>query len=556
VTALPNASPEALRQLADERLAKQRQYVLANTQARWRLITVGTLLVAGVRLLHIVPISWWFITAFAVVSIGVNFAMMRMVLITEFRSWYPLLTLPIGAAMISAVLYGLGPTGHLLYAAYLIAPLQVAFYLGRRLGWAALAMNLAGFAIVTLLRGADGGWTWSVYLQEALVLVFVTVALVPLVEGIVRRLRRARRILAEIEAGALTRKLADPELDELGYLGVSVDRVTEGIAAVVREVQHQSASLTAMAQQLAASAQELQAAAQEVAATSQHLADGTERHRAILTESREGGEAAARQAETLRAEAEEADRRAEAAARQARSHGDQISRSGALLDTLVAHIDLAAGAAATLEQGSREVAKLVDAIARIASQTDLLALNAAIEAARAGGHGLGFRVVAGEVKKLADQTGKAADLVHEKVRHTEEQVENVVGALREGRESARSVGIVSSAMTRGLEAILADLGTSAEYMTRFAKVSEAQSAELRELVTRLGSLGDLADAAVQGAQQTSAATQEQMASLGELSTTSQRLAEAAARLAETVSRFVTGSAAAPQLPAEHLPRRT
>ncbi len=497
---------------------------------------------AGVRLLHVVPVSWWFIAGFATLSIAVNFGMQRLVTTTEFQSWYPLLTLPIGSAMISAVLYAMGPTGHLLYGAYLIAPLQAAFYLGRRLGWTALGLNLFGFALVTLVgAGSEGTWTWSMYLQESLVLVFVALALIPLVNGIVRRLHRARGVLAEIETGALTRKVADPELDELGYLGVSVDRTTEAVATVVREVQAQSQSLAAMAEGLAAAAEELQAAAEEIAATTLHLSEGTEHQRVILQESHGDAEAAAELGQSLQAQADRAERRAAEAAQQARHHGDEISRSSAVLESLVAHIDHAAGAAATLEQGSREVGKLVDAIARIASQTDLLALNAAIEAARAGTHGLGFRVVAGEVKKLAEQTGKAADEAHEKVRHTEEQVAAVVAAMKEGSETARGVGTVSTGVSQALEAILADLKTTVDFTSGFSKASDEQAAKLKEVVTRLSALAALADAAVEGAQQTSAATQQQMASLGELTTTSQRLSEAATRLSETVRRFVTSA---------------
>jgi len=53
----------------------------------------------------------------------------------------------------------------------------------------------------------------------------------------------------------------------------------------------------------------------------------------------------------------------------------------------------------------------------------------------------------------------------------------------------------------------------------------------------MGEMAQIAQTATEGAQQTSAATEQQIASLGELTTTSQHLSVAAAKLTETIQRF-------------------
>src|SRR2546422_2670341 len=369
-------APAALqRQLADEHTAKQRQYVLSNARARWSVVGIAGALLVTARVAALVPTWWSFTAGFPAAFAAANYGMQQLARDTAFQVWYAHLNVALGTALITAVAYAVGETGHLLYAAYLIAPLQAAYYLGREEAWQALVLNLAGFALLTALRQGGGGGNWTLYLEESLVLVFCCAALVPMLTKIVRRLRATREVLAQIERGDLTVALRDPESDELGYLGVSVNRTTEAIAATVRQVQRQAHDLAAMAQQLAASAQELQAAAQQISAAAQQLSSGTERQRQLIGHVREGSEEAARVASQLHLRAQEAERQVNAVAQQARRHGEEIARAGELLVTLVAHLDQVSRAAGQVGQGAREIGKLVDAITRIARQTDLLALK-------------------------------------------------------------------------------------------------------------------------------------------------------------------------------------
>ena len=98
---------------------------------------------------------------------------------------------------------------------------------------------------------------------------------------------------------------------------------------------------------------------------------------------------------------------------------EAVQKSNDMMRILVAH--------------SKEIEQVIQIINSIAEQTNLLALNAAIEAARAGEFGKGFSVVAGEVRKLSEQSVNSTKVIEEIIKKIEndskQSVQLMGGAL-------------------------------------------------------------------------------------------------------------------------------
>jgi methyl-accepting chemotaxis protein WspA len=170
---------------------------------------------------------------------------------------------------------------------------------------------------------------------------------------------------------------------------------------------------------------------------------------------------------------------------------------------------------------------VVTTITKVADQTNLLSINAAIEAEKAGEYGLGFLVVAREIRRLADMTAVATLDIERMVKEMQYSVSAGVMEMDKFSEQVRKVvGEVGQ-----IGGQLGNIITGAQGLhQRFDQVTEgmrvqSQGAEqIREAMSRLS----------EAANQTSV-------SIREFNKATERLREAVGGLKDEVSGFTLGS---------------
>jgi methyl-accepting chemotaxis protein len=509
--------------------------------ARRRLRATAILGVAavGAAFLHVSEVA-------PAIAAGVTLAIVLVnLLLTRFatrgerhRPWHRYAFATLDVILVSTVVMSFGNES--LIVLYFLVVVPYSFDRGRALGQYTAVVSALGFLASTwvfaaLNPGAATRPVWSA--GAAGLLLVVSWQLVPIASKLIRRIRNTRECITDAELGNLAALADNRYADELGFLQRSFNRMLEQLSALIGTMQREADEVAASAEQLAGATHGLNSAGSGFANTAQNLTAYIERQRAYAMTGRDRTTDALAASNRLLERAEQAEHDARGLVETAQQSRDSVVRAS---DTLLAIGERVRGASTTvtaLGVASERVGDFVEAVSRIARQTNLLALNAAIEAARAGEHGRGFAVVAEEVRKLAEESGRAAKEITATISDVRENIATAVQSMAEGEQEVRGVGEIAAEANTALSAMLAGINRIAELIAEVTAVSRDQSATMRQLAEVIdGVQGVSVEAAAQAREASEAAT-KQMRALEGLAETSRGLAQLAERLRRSTSRF-------------------
>lgn len=315
--------------------------------------------------------------------------------------------------------------------------------------------------------------------------------------------------IEDMRQGDFTRRVPVKSQDEFGVLSDGFNRLADDLSAIVSQVQKAGTQVNTSAERIGLSAREQQVTASELASTTAWIGHTSKE---ISATSRQ-----------LVKTVGEVNAVSEETARLAGSGQAAITRMESTMRQIMEASSAISSKLAVLSEKTANITTVVTTITKVADQTNLLSLNAAIEAEKAGEAGLGFSVVAMEIRRLADQTAVATYDIEKTVKEMQSAVTAGVMGMDKFSDDVRR----GTAEIREVSTQLAQITSQVQTLSpRFQVVNEgmqSQSTGAQQISETLTQLNDSAQKTVESLRQSNIAIEQ--------------LNEAARGLQNSVARF-------------------
>ena len=351
--------------------------------------------------------------------------------------------------------------------------------------------------------------------------------------GISRPVSQMAQIAEDIATGDIEHDVEHESKDEIGTLAASFRKLIEYMKELAyaaeniadnnltvkvspkstkdvlgNSFQTMINNLTGMIRQMADNARELVSAANEISSSSEQMARGAQDQNAQVSQVSTAVEemtATILQSSKNAGEATDASR---GASDTATSGGQIVSETIHGMQNIANVVRESAESIGKLAKSADQIGEIIGVIDDIADQTNLLALNAAIEAARAGEQGRGFAVVADEVRKLAERTGKATGEITEMIKGIQNETNDAVQSMESGIQEVDQGRDLADKAGNSLNEIVSMSQRVMDMIQQIATASEEQSSAAEQISKNVEHISTVTKETATGAEQSAAAAEE------------------------------------------------